>query len=214
MKKQAILGILIAATVLQASTPALASSDGEKIAAGIIGGIIGGLIGSQIDDQNGQPPPPENFDRHHRPDRRHGGPDRFPDRPHRPPPPPPPPGRDDRDGVGSVQIDGVLRRAGGTWYRLTLQQPMAVSNIEVRVLSAAVKLHEAALVTDRNERIQIYDLSNTPVLNQGFLAGAYINRNDRVVAIDIRAESFGAFADLQVDVSSPEGYPRLRVTQF
>jgi hypothetical protein len=97
---------------------------------------------------------------------------------------------------------------------LTLQQPLAVSNVEVRVLRANLKLHEAALVTTRNERIQIYELTNTPVLAYGQIAGAYINRNDRVVAIDIRAESFGDFADIAVSVGSPEGYPYLQVTQF
>ena len=52
------------------------------------------------------------------------------------------------------------------------------------------------------------------MLGQYAAIGSYINRNDRVVAIDIRAESFGAYADVQVTVSSFEGYPALNVIPY
>lgn len=132
--------------------------------------------------------------------------------PIRPTPPPPPPNYGQYQ--GSVQINAITRRAGGAWYRLTLNRPLSLTNIELRVLRANVLLHEAALVTDYNQRLPIYELSNTPVLGTNTLVGSYINRNDRIVAIDIRAESYGAYADVLVNVSSREDYPYLTVTQF
>lgn len=140
------------------------------------------------------------------------GPGYPPPYPGRPTPPPPPPGYGQY--TGSAQINQITRQGGGRWYRIQLRQPMSLTNVELRVLRANVQLHEAALVTDYGQRMPIYELSNTPVLGQNATAGAYINRNDRISAIDIRAESFGAFADVVVNVTSREGYPQLFVTQF
>jgi len=155
---------------------------------------------------------------HHRPPRYPGYPGRpgrpgrpdFPGRPGYPPPPPPNYGQYQ----GTAQINAVPRRSGGTWYRLTLQQPLSLTNIELRVLRANVRIHEAALLTEYGQRIPVYELSNTPVLGTGTILGSYVNRNDRVLAIDIRAESFGAYADLLFTAISREGYPVLMVSQF
>ncbi len=157
------------------------------------------------------------YDRRHndgRHDGRHGYPGRpnYPNDPYRPIPAPPAPYPGQNQ--ASVQINGISRRPGGNWYRLTLQRPLALSNIEVRVLRANLKIHEGALFTANSFRIPIYELANSPILVQGQHTTANINRNDRIVAIDIRTESFGDFADIVVTVSSPEGYPYISVTQF
>jgi surface antigen len=140
------------------------------------------------------------------------GPGYPPPNPGRPTPPPPPPGYGQYS--GTAQINQITRQGGGRWYRISLQQPLALSNVEVRVLNANVRLHEAALVTDYGQRLPIYEMSNTPVLGQNATVGSYINRNDRIVAIDIRAESFGAYADVLVNVTSRDGYPSLIVTPY
>lgn len=148
----------------------------------------------------------------------YGRPGHGPGRPGhgRPPgyPPPPPPPNYGRQYEGTAQINAISRRSGGTWYRLTLQQPLLLTNLELRVLRANVMIHEASLVTDYRQRIPLYELTSTPVLGTGGHIGAYINRNERIVAIDIRAESFGDYADLLVRVESPEGYPALHVTPY
>ena len=140
------------------------------------------------------------------------GPGYPPPTPGYPPPPPQHPGYGQY--TGTVQINAVTRRAGGQWYRISLQRPLALSNVELRVLRANVRLHEASLVTDYGQRLPLYEMSNTPVLGQNTVISSYINRNDRVVAVDIRAESYGAFSDVLVNVSSREGYPSLIVTQY
>lgn len=152
------------------------------------------------------------------PGRPHPGPGRPGPGPGYPPPypgrpqPPPPPGYGQY--TGSAQIYQITRQGGGRWYRISLQQPLSISNVELRVLRANVRLHEASLVTDYGQRLPIYELSNTPVLGQNATVGSYINRNDRIVAIDIRAESFGAYADVLVNVTSRDGYPSLIVTPY
>jgi len=116
--------------------------------------------------------------------------------------------------TGSAQISAITRQSGGRWYRISLRQPMTLSNIELRVLRANVRLHETSVVTDYGQRLPLFQMSNTPVLGQNAIVGDYINRNERIVAIDIRAESFGAYADVLVNVTSREGYPSLIVRQY
>lgn len=129
-----------------------------------------------------------------------------------PTPPPPPPNYGQYQ--GSAQINSITRRGGGAWYRLSLQQPLSITNLELRVLRGNVRLHDASLVTDYGQRLPLYDLSNTVVLGTNAIVGSYINRNDRIIAIDIRAESYGSFADVLVTVISREGYPSLIVTPY
>ena len=136
--------------------------------------------------------------------------------PERPRPPGPPPGQYPGGQLyqGSIQINAVTRRPGGAWYRVSLYRPLVLSNLEFRVLRANLRFHETALVTERGFRIPVYELSNTPMLGQGGMMGVYVNRNERIVAIDIRTESFGDYADLLVTVMSPEYYPQLSVIQY
>lgn len=130
-------------------------------------------------------------------------------------------GRDDRRGrqddnwrnpprrdYGATQINGITRQTGGQWYRLTLEQPMSLSDISIRVLRANVKLHDVSLVTRRGQRLSAYDLIGAR-LSQGASIQGRVNTNDRITTIDIRAESFGAYADIEVSARSYDGNVRL-----
>ena len=229
MRNNLIIGALIAASVFQVAPKASADEKTNNL---IIGGIIGAVVGGAIandrndrrDDRRGDWRDDRRNDR--RDDWGRGrdrgydrGYDRGPGRgyppPQRPMPPPqrplPPP---QRNGEASVLINGVTRQPGGAWYRLTLRYPLSLSNVNVHVLRAGLKIHEAAIVTDRQMRMPLYELQNTPVLYGGQYVNAYINQYERVLAIDIRAESYGDFADIAVGVSSNEGYPDISVSRF
>ena len=91
---------------------------------------------------------------------------------------------------------------------------MALTDVDVRVFNAGLKIHQADIVTDRNQRIPLYGLSNSPVLGQGQYINSVVNGYERVIAIDIRAESYGGYADVAVGVSSQEGYPEISVSRF
>lgn len=111
---------------------------------------------------------------------------------------------------GSADISRITRKSGGQWYRLLLQEPLSLEQVSVDVLRAKVKIHSASIITESQARLQLSNLRNTPILVSGqTVSSGYINRNDRIIAIDIRAESFGAYADIRVRAASQEDTPLL-----
>lgn len=169
MKNKFILG-MVAVTLLQAATPALANQTGARRPAPYT-----------------EPPLPL--------------------------PPPPPPGYGDYYGQeGSVEIQSISRRSGGEWYRISLRRPVRLDRVEVTALSQRLKIHEASVVTESRSRIQIREFANTPVFGVGSRAvSENLNLRERVLVIDIRAESYGGFADARVSAVSSEERPQLVV---
>lgn len=207
MTKNLIVGALIAATIFQVAPKANANGTTDKlIIGGIIGAIVGGAVANDRNDRRNDRRDDRRDDRWGRGPRR-PGPDRGYPPPYRPAPPP-------QRSQADVQINQITRQGGGAWYRLSLRYPLALTDVDVRVFNAGLKIHEAVIVTDRQERIPLYELSNSPVLGQGQYINQYINLYDRVLAIDIRAESFGGYADIAVGVSSNEGYPEISVYRY
>ncbi|WP_413287715.1 beta-sandwich domain-containing protein [Bdellovibrio sp. HCB337] len=112
------------------------------------------------------------------------------------------------DGVAILK--GITRKSGGQVYRLDLQEPLRLERVSILILSAKLKVHSARLVTESQTRISLANLTNTAVTAAGqTLKSEYINRNDRIAALEIRAESFGAVADIIVTATSDEGLPVL-----
>lgn len=109
----------------------------------------------------------------------------------------------------SAQIFGITRQTGGQWYRISLQDPMSLNNVQVQIQRANVRFHDASIVTANGRRLPLFELSNTPVLGQYAVLNSYVNTNEPIVAIDIRAESFGGYADIEVSATSNEGNPSL-----
>lgn len=141
-------------------------------------------------------------------------PPRYPEVPDRPVPPPPPPTQSRYE--GTVQISQITRRTGGEWVRVTLSNPVSLERIEVRALSAGLKIHEASLYTASGNRIQIRELTGTPTFYAGDTAVSE-NLNlgrERVQVIDIRAESMGGYADVLVKAISNENYPSLSSSRY
>ncbi|KYG64494.1 hypothetical protein AZI85_03510 [Bdellovibrio bacteriovorus] len=141
-------------------------------------------------------------------------PPRYPEVPSRPMPPPPPSSYQARY-EGSARIVNVTRRSGGEWVRVTLRQPLTLEQIEVHALAAGVRIHEAVLYTDRNDRIQIRQLTQTgTIYSGGAVISERLNLNDRVQVIDLRAESMGGSADIIVKAISNEAYPSLSGSRY
>jgi len=131
----------------------------------------------------------------------HGGP--GPGRPPYVPPqqppiynPPPP-----RQSESSIVFGAVSRRPGGEWLRVSLYNPVRIDYVQVQVLNAAVQLHDAAVVTRSGARYNLRELTRTGII-YSVKSSEYFGLNEQVVAIDIRAESMGGFADLRVNVLS------------
>jgi len=110
---------------------------------------------------------------------------------------------------GSDRIKQVTRKSGGALYHVLVTNKVSLSRVSVDVLSAKAKIHSAAIVTVSG-RIPLQRLQNTAVIPQGKgISSEYINRNDQVLFIEIRAESFGAVANLRVRATSNEETPIL-----
>lgn len=135
--------------------------------------------------------------------------------PSAPPPPPIPgaPGQGLYEGV--AQLNQITRKGGGQWYRVSLRRPLSLNRVEVSVLRASVKIHEVSIVTERQTRMSLRALSNTPVVSSGqVIASEDFYLNERVSLVDIRAESFGATSDILIHALSQEGTPDLIVVDL
>lgn len=128
--------------------------------------------------------------------------------PHNPYPPP-----GNHYGESSVQFYGISRRSGGEWLRVQFNYAAYVDYVRVSVYRAGVQLHETYAITQSGRRIQLHRLSYTGTFYSG-LTSEYLTAGERIVAIDIRAESMGGNADLDVRVSSSYGAPSIYPVRY
>ncbi|MBO9667108.1 MAG: beta-sandwich domain-containing protein [Bdellovibrio sp.] len=134
-------------------------------------------------------------------------------RPERPNYPPPPPVQ--RYEEASVQVSSVTRRTGGEWIRVTLNNPIAIEQLEVRALTAGVRVHDAMVYTASGRQFPVRQFQGTGTLYAGDRLGSEnLNIRDRVTTIDLRMESMGGYADVLVRVMSMDGYPSLNVSRY
>ncbi|WP_374033614.1 beta-sandwich domain-containing protein [Bdellovibrio bacteriovorus] len=166
------------------------------------------------------------YENDRRDDHRHGGirPDRPPVRPgprpdpypqpyppHRPDPYPPypnPPHPPNNYGESTVRFYGVSRRSGGEWLRVAFNYASYVDYVRVNPSFNGIQLHETYAITQSGRRIQLRQLSYTGTFYYS-LTSEYLTAGERIVAIDIRAESMGGNADINVTVTSSYGAPSI-----
>lgn len=128
--------------------------------------------------------------------------------PQQPLPPPPAPAQTLRE--GSVTINTVTRQTGGQWYRVLVTEPLRLDRVEIAALAARVKIHEGSIVTQSGQRLPVREFQNTPVFDAGSRAvSENLNLRERIVAIDLRMESYGGYAAVEVKALSNDGRPRL-----
>lgn len=122
-----------------------------------------------------------------------------------------------RQGSANTAFANVTRKAGGEWLRVNLAQAMQLSSIEISVLTAAAKTHQILIHTDNG---QTFAIATNPAQVNTITSGAQIKDLrangivGRVTAIDIRVESMGAKAVVNVEVNSLEGVPSLSQQRF
>lgn len=132
--------------------------------------------------------------------------------PSNPPPPPIPGGPGQGFNEGVVELNQITRKGGGQWYRVSLVRPVLLDRVQISVLSASVKIHEASLVMEDRNRVPLSLLTNTGVLQAGQSVqseGLHTHTGRRAILIDIRAESFGAYSDILVHALSISDIPEL-----
>lgn len=101
----------------------------------------------------------------------------------------------------SLQIIDVSRNPQGQWYRVALAQPTELTRIDLQVTYARVRVYEVSVLTEYGERLQLDGVDRNAVLMTGTTISS-MAAGTRIVAIDMRLESFGEAASLRVGVVS------------
>ncbi|WP_413613195.1 beta-sandwich domain-containing protein [Bdellovibrio sp. HCB-110] len=112
--------------------------------------------------------------------------------------------------AGSVSISGMSRKSGGTLYKVDLQQPLSLLRLDLRVTYSQLRIHQATIVTEGGQRIDVREYRNTAVLATGSVnSSENLNLSERVISIEILAESYSAEADVMLTAISDRGVPKL-----
>lgn len=111
---------------------------------------------------------------------------------------------------GSATVNGITRKTNGLVYRLELKPAVSIRKVTVTADVSQLVLHEAYAVTEAGQRIKIQEFSrSTLVSNMATAESEDLNARERIVAIDLRAESMQAEAVIQVVAYSDEGTTQL-----
>ncbi len=116
-------------------------------------------------------------------------------------------------GEATVQFYGVTRQVGGEWLRVGFNRISTVESVQVNIWRAGAIIHEAYAITDRGYRIPLNQLFRNGRLYNGSTVTEFLGSRDRISAIDLRIESMGGYADINVRVSSREGTPYIYPTR-
>lgn len=114
----------------------------------------------------------------------------------------------------SVTISSVTRSSGGNWYRVFVQNQIRLDRITISPRSARVKIHEVSLITSSRQRQDVSAFRNSSVIAIGAsLTSEYLSSSESIVAIDIRAESYGGYSHIVVSAESSDGRPSLSLSE-
>ncbi len=106
-----------------------------------------------------------------------------------------------RESSDSVVARGITRRMGGEWVRVNLRRSADISRVSVQGLGSRVRAHEIVVHTESGQRLQVRE-------------DEYIRLRARIVAIDLRLESMGGFADAEITVSSEDDRVSLDLNRY
>jgi hypothetical protein len=110
-------------------------------------------------------------------------------------------------------LNSITRRGGGEWHRITLNYPIRIDYIQTQLLSYSAQIHEAYVTTRSGARYQVRELSGTGTFSSR-RASEILNIYEDIIAIDLRIESMGGYADMMVTVVSSDGSTSLSSTRY
>lgn len=112
--------------------------------------------------------------------------------------------------VGSIAISAISRKSGGTLYKVSLQRALDLLRLDLRVTNSQLKIHQAIVITESGQRVEVRGFRNTATLAAGTVSSSEnLNLNERVSLIEILAEAQGVEADLMLTAISDQGVPKL-----
>lgn len=111
---------------------------------------------------------------------------------------------------GGSSIAGITRKTNGLVYRVEVKPAVALSKVLITAETSKLKLHETYLITESGSKIKIHEFSRSVAIeNKTTGVSENLNSRERIVAIDLRAESMQAEATIQVVAYSDEGALKL-----
>lgn len=141
-----------------------------------------------------------------------GRPGRYPENPGQSLPAPPAPVQSRFQ--SSVGINDVSRKAGGTWYRVSLRENAILDSIEIRAVTSKLKIHQASLILSNGQRISVREFANTPVFGNGDIAvSESFNSAGPAIAVDLLLESYGGGTNISVTAKSSVNRVALSVAE-
>ncbi|MFV3407843.1 beta-sandwich domain-containing protein [Bdellovibrio bacteriovorus] len=115
---------------------------------------------------------------------------------------------------GELSITSMSRKSGGATYKIDLQRSAVLNRLELVVEVNKLKIHSASLITDSGREIQVREFKDTRVLSTWeSLTSENLNLSDRVVSIEMVAESYGGAANIRLRAIGATDVPRLTLQQ-
>lgn len=111
----------------------------------------------------------------------------------------------------TVTINQITRQSQGQWYRILLNQPVALNRIDLQVTAARLRVYEITVITDQRQRVQLDSFEGNGVLDLGNTITTS-STGGRIIAIDMRLESYGDIASVKVGVIASYGENRPLLT--
>ena len=116
------------------------------------------------------------------------------------------------EGIGRIAT--ITRQAGGELYKLDLSKALPLIQLKIKPKIGRVKIIEAALVTDKNERIPVKAFTNVTVAaTDEALASESLSPDIGIAVIEIKAEAMGGEASLDVKAISTKEAPQLALRE-
>ncbi|KHD89497.1 MAG: hypothetical protein OM95_03855 [Bdellovibrio sp. ArHS] len=114
--------------------------------------------------------------------------------------------------AGSVSINSISRKSNGTIYTVDLRQALSLVRVDLRVTAQKLKVHGMTLITDTGLRVDVKSLKNSAVLEAGAVVSSEsLNQSDRVAAIEVVAESYGAEANMLLTAIADRDVPVMKL---
>lgn len=133
----------------------------------------------------------------------------YPNYPNYPTYPTPPSSYDN-----SVYFSDITRRSGGEWVRVNFSYASYVDHVRAYASSASILVHEAILHTQSGRQLVIRNLASQMLYPGNSYTSEYITAGERIVAIDLRLESYGNYGDVRLTVSSSNGTPQIYAVRY
>lgn len=112
--------------------------------------------------------------------------------------------------AGTIAINSMSRKSGGTLYKLDLQRPLLLNRVEIQVDANRLKVHQATITTESGRQIEVREFKDTRVVNTSeVLVSENLNLSENVASIEVTAESYGGAANIRFRAISTNDVPRL-----